>query len=189
MQPKPIVLIVYETRHGHTAKIAGRIAEAVEARGVNAVAMDVERLPEGLDPAEFDAVVVGGSVHFARHGRGVRGFVCERREALGRVPSAFFSVSGHAIGHTPDGERRTREYVDAFLAETNWSPDHVARFGGAVRYTRYNPVLRWVMKRIQKNAGRSTDTSSDHEYTDWGAVEDFAREVVRTVTRLVTRAG
>lgn len=189
MLRKPIVLIVYESRHGQTAKIAERIAGAAEARSVNAVVMDVERVPEELDPAGFDAVVVGGSVHYSRHGRGVRAFVREQREALGRVPSAFFSVSGHAIGPTPEGERRSREYVDAFVAETNWIPDHMARFGGAVRYTRYNPILRWVMKRIQKDAGRSTDTSRDHEYTDWGAVEDFAREVVRTVTRVVTRAG
>lgn len=189
MLRKPIVLIVYESGHGHTAKIAERIADAVDARGVNAVVMNVERVPEALDPAGFDAVVVGGSVHFGRHGRGVRAFVREWREALGRVPSAFFSVSGHAIDGTPEGERQSREYVDTFLASTNWKPDHVERFRGAVRYTRYNPLLRWVMKRIQKKAGRSTDTSRDHEYTDWGAVEDFGREVVRMVTRTVTLAG
>jgi menaquinone-dependent protoporphyrinogen oxidase len=29
------------------------------------------------------------------------------------------------------------------------------------------------MKRIAKHAGGSTDTSRDHEYTDWVALEQF----------------
>ena len=39
---------------------------------------------------------------------------------------------------------------------------------GALLYTRYNPVNRWMMKRI--------DTSQDYEYTDWNEVRAFADE-------------
>ena len=31
------------------------------------------------------------------------------------------------------------------------------------------------MKRMVKSSGGDTDTSKNHEYTDWQAVEEFAR--------------
>jgi menaquinone-dependent protoporphyrinogen oxidase len=41
-------------------------------------------------------------------------------------------------------------------------------------FTKYNPLMRWVLKQISKRAGGPTDTSRDHELTDWQQVEQFA---------------
>ena len=38
-------------------------------------------------------------------------------------------------------------------------------------------MLRWYMKKASKMNGGSTDTSRDHEYTDWGQVERFAGQI------------
>lgn len=179
--PKRKILIVYESRHGQTAKIAGALADTVGARGVEALALHVGNVPPDLDLAGYDLVAVGASIHFGRHPKSVAAFVRDRLDALEATPTAFFSVSGHAIDGTSEGDATARGYVDQFLAGTGWSPDRIARFAGGVPYTRYNIVLRFVMKKIQEKAGRSTDTSRDHEYTDWGAVEDFGRELVRIV--------
>ena len=54
---------------------------------------------------------------------------------------------------------------------------------GAINYTRYNPLLRWYMKRASKLNGGSTDTSRDHEYTDWTQVERLANEFVEKVLK------
>ena len=50
-----------------------------------------------------------------------------------------------------------------------------ARQAGCRRllYTQYNVLIRFVMKRIAKHAGGATDTSRDHEYTDWVALDQF----------------
>lgn len=64
----------------------------------------------------------------------------------------------------------------------------MARFAGAVPFTKYNVLLRFVMKRIQRKAGHSTDTSRDHVYTDWTAVEGFARDAVALVRSAVPTA-
>ena len=50
---------------------------------------------------------------------------------------------------------------------------------GALRYTHYNWLKRWMMKRIVTKAGGNTDTSRDYEYTDWAAVRAFADEFRR----------
>ena len=53
---------------------------------------------------------------------------------------------------------------------------------GALPYTRYNFLVRFVMRRISKAEGGDTDTSRDYEYTDWAAVDRFAVEFVEDVT-------
>jgi len=170
-------LIVYASRKGQTRKIAARIGDVLEGAGHDVRVIEVMELPGDLDLERFDLVVVGSSVKFGRHAGAIADFVRARRETLARRATGFFSVSGSAIAGTPDGERMAEEQVETFLAETGWRPDRVARFAGAVPYTRYDPFTRWFMKRLQRRAGRSTDTARDHEYTDWGAVERFGRKL------------
>jgi menaquinone-dependent protoporphyrinogen oxidase len=43
-------------------------------------------------------------------------------------------------------------------------------------FTKYPWWLRWIMKRISRSQGGPTDTSRDHELTDWIAVEQFAAD-------------
>jgi len=37
--------------------------------------------------------------------------------------------------------------------------------------------VRFVMKQIARKTGSPTDTSRDHELTDWAAVDRFAGEL------------
>ena len=50
---------------------------------------------------------------------------------------------------------------------------------GALLYTRYNFLVRFVMRQITKAEGGDTDTSRDYEYTDWDAVDRFAEAFAR----------
>jgi menaquinone-dependent protoporphyrinogen oxidase len=47
---------------------------------------------------------------------------------------------------------------------------------GALLYTQYGLLKRFIMKLIVKRQGGSTDTSVDHEYTDWAALQRFVDE-------------
>ena len=50
---------------------------------------------------------------------------------------------------------------------------HVLPVAGALTYPKYNPFVRFLMKRIARAEGGSTDTTRDHEFTDFAAVERF----------------
>jgi menaquinone-dependent protoporphyrinogen oxidase len=52
---------------------------------------------------------------------------------------------------------------------------------GALPYTRYNIVKRWIMRRIVAKAHGDTDTTRDYEYTDWQAVGQFAHDFSQRV--------
>jgi menaquinone-dependent protoporphyrinogen oxidase len=61
--------------------------------------------------------------------------------------------------------------------------------GGAMAYTKYGPLLRWIMKQIAKRNGGPTDTSRDHEMTDWVQVERFVDRFVALLDQTLAGAA
>lgn len=172
------VLVLYGTGEGQTAKVAETVAEALEERGYEVTVTDVAAESESgsVDVNEFDAVLVGASIHVGKQQAEIRTFVTERRDAFESRPTGFFQVS---LSSATDDEVRRAEaagYVDAFVEETGWQPDRVGLFGGALRYSKYGFLKRLVMKRIAREATGDTDTAQDYEYTDWEVVEAFAND-------------
>jgi menaquinone-dependent protoporphyrinogen oxidase len=45
-------------------------------------------------------------------------------------------------------------------------------------YRRYNPLVRFVMKRIARKAGAPTDSSRNYDFTDWPAIDRFVDRFV-----------
>jgi menaquinone-dependent protoporphyrinogen oxidase len=164
-------LVYYATSEGQTAKIARRIADRLATHGI---AVEVVEAPADVDPARFDAVLVGDSIHIGHYHRKMRKFLRKRREGLAGRPSGFFSVCLSIASKNEEDRAAARGLVDEMIEDTGWHPDRVAIFAGTRAYTRYGPLTRWVMKRIAAKEGADTDTSRDHEYTDWRAVDAFA---------------
>lgn len=173
----PRILVVFTTVDGHTRKVATRLAKTLTGAGLGAVLADLERVTEPLQTEDLGGVVVAGPVRFARHPRRLRSFVRRNREALSATGSAFVSVSAAAMSEDPEATEEARGYVDRFVEKTGWRPDRTHCAGGALAYTRYNPVVRLVMQSIARKAGLATDTSRDHVYTDWEALDAFGEEL------------
>ena len=72
-------------------------------------------------------------------------------------------VYGTSYGQTAKIARRT-----------GWQPALAVSLAGAMSYTRYNPLMRWMLRRMSRAEGGPTDTSRDHEMTDWSEVRGFA---------------
>jgi menaquinone-dependent protoporphyrinogen oxidase len=175
-------LVAYGTREGQTRKVAERIRDAIEGHGHTATTVGASEAAE-LSLSGFDAVVVGSDIHYEKHHPGVREFLAGAEDELRRLPTAFFQVS---MSSAVDDEERRAEaarYADELLEETGWNPDRVGFFGGALRYSKYGFLKRLMMKRIAKEATGDVDTSRDYEYTDWDAVDGFARGFVSFVER------
>ncbi|ODR83308.1 protoporphyrinogen oxidase [Haladaptatus sp. W1] len=169
-------LVVYGTGEGQTAKVADRIATVLTERGHDASAVDAAERPSKSDLESIDAFLVGASIHLGKHQTEISEFVRGNRETLTLRPTAFFQLSMSSA--TTDDERQAEAaaYVDEFLEETDWNPDRIGLFAGALRYSKYGFLKRLMMKRIAKEATGDTDTSRDYEYTDWHEVEAFATD-------------
>jgi menaquinone-dependent protoporphyrinogen oxidase len=180
------ILIAYGTTEGHTARIAEYLADAIRDRGHMAEAVDLKRPRDGLLDG-YDAVILGGSIHMGKHEECVRDFVLKNRMALERLPAAFFSVSLAAHGDMANAQA----YVENFEHETGWRPAHIGLFSGALLYRQYGFFQRLMMKKIvsSKPGSLSTDTSRDHEYTDWNQVRQFAEDFLERLVPKVDLAG
>ena len=172
-------LIVYATRQGQTAKITERVAEYLRARGHEARVQNLENRGSDVDPAGFDMVFVGAPIHVGGYPRAVSRFVRKHQAALARVPSAFLSVGLAVASRTSDGRAQTMPIVERFVSQTGWRPQRVELVAGALPYSKYNVLVRFVMRRIARAEGGDTDTSRDYEYTDWSALERFVGDFVQ----------
>jgi menaquinone-dependent protoporphyrinogen oxidase len=85
----------------------------------------------------------------------------------------------------PEARREAEQIMRRFCERCGWQPDPMRAVAGALPYTRYNWLKRWIMKRTVAKAGGDTDTSRDYEYTDW----DDLRAVTRDFARLVRTGG
>jgi menaquinone-dependent protoporphyrinogen oxidase len=175
------VLIPYGTSEGHTARIAEYIAGVIRDQGYEAYPVDIKR-SAAPEPDGYDAVIVGASIHMGKHQRCVQEFVRKNRYALERLPSAFFSVSLAAHDKTDAARKEVAGCIEKFVQHTGWRPSRAGVFAGALLYTRYGFIKRWIMRKIARNKGsRDTDISRDYIYTDWDSVKRFAEEFLGTL--------
>ena len=163
------LLVIYASVHGQAESIALRIAETA---GLETVIRDIDHA-DAEDLETCDSVIIVASVRFGKHARRVRRFVKENRKRLAELRTAFVSVSGSA--GDPATHADAKSYVELFEKETGWMPREVQLVAGAAKFTQYNPLVRWITKRAFESRGVKVDTHRDYEFTDWNAVEQFAR--------------
>ncbi|MBL0215267.1 MAG: protoporphyrinogen oxidase [Myxococcales bacterium] len=167
------ILIAFASHHGHTRKIAVRIGDHLRGLGHHT---ELASLDDGLrnipPPEDYDVVVLGSRVEVGRHAPTLAEYVRANRAELSEMPTALFSVSMAAAGAPPHAD--PAGYLAKQCDQLAWTPTRRAAFGGGLPYRQYNWITRFVMKQISRRAGHSTDTSRDHDFTDWAAVRSFA---------------
>jgi menaquinone-dependent protoporphyrinogen oxidase len=181
------ILVLYATREGHTHRIAEHVAATLRARGRTAEVLDAAHLPPSFALGSYSAAILAASVHAGEHEREMVEFARRYRAELDGMRTGFLSVSLAEAGaedptFTP--ERRAQAAADVqrmmvhFYDQTGWHPSRAKAVAGALLYTKYNFLVRLLMRHIVGKAGGSTDTSRDHEYTDWQALDRFVDELV-----------
>jgi menaquinone-dependent protoporphyrinogen oxidase len=164
------ILVAYATTEGTCRDLARHIGGRVEAAGHHALTAAVE---DSFDQvvAAADAVLLIGSVHLGQHKPALAAFVREHGKRIGRMPSAFLSVSLSAAD--PATREEAVGYLDVFLAEVGWTPTSSETVAGDLRYSRYGPLKRLFMRFMAGRKGLPTDTRRDHDLTDYEALDRF----------------
>ena len=159
------ILVVYATTDGHTAKIAGAVADTLRVHGA---AVDVDNLGRTHRlPDSYDGVIVASPVRGGKYPKPIRRWVRAHAAVLNARPTGFVSVCLGVLQHDAAVDPTSQTIMSRFLAETGWQPVVTKQVAGALPYTRYNWFIRLVMSRIAAKAGGDTETTRDYEYTDW----------------------
>lgn len=192
------IAVLYATREGHTALVAECAARRLRDFGIDVEVTNLRTTRSEVRLEDYDAAVLAASVHVGKHEPEIVKFVRQHRTQLEAMPTAFLSVSLSQAGvempqATPEQRARAaagvQEVLDNFYAETGWQPTLVKAVAGALLYTKYNFITRFILKQISKKAGGSTDTSRDHVYTDWTALEAFISSWAETFVSARRPAG
>jgi menaquinone-dependent protoporphyrinogen oxidase len=172
------ILMVYSTREGQTRRITEVMAEMAREAGYSVQVADMgER--GGFSTGTPSAILVAGSIRMGRHHGDLVRWVRTNQDLLDRVPSAVLSVSLSAAQESKRPE--AVGYVEDLLQETGWSPTLTCIAPGALAYTRYGGITRRMMRKIAEDGGLPTDTSRDHEFTDWAEVRSFTADFLERV--------
>ncbi|MFI4963551.1 MAG: flavodoxin domain-containing protein [Legionellales bacterium] len=170
------ILIVYGTTEGQTRKIAEFLrAETVKSGHTVSLADSTEGPPS---PLEYDAVLVGGSMHMQKYQASIKDYVQKHKRSLNQMHSAFFSVSLSAASDEEESWKELKEITEDFLEKTGWKPSMVEYVAGALLYTEYDFMKKFIMRLIAKRADHNTDTNHDTEYTDWNKLKTFLHQFI-----------
>lgn len=175
------ILILHASKKGQTEKIAHFIAESVQNHGHQTTIFPVNRIPDDFSTDAYDAVIIGGPIYIGRYPSYLQEFVTTHRDWLNRVPSAFFTVCMAIHSKNSQEQEQARSFGINFIKKTNWHTNMMETFAGAIKYTQYGFITRMIMRNIARKEGGDTDTSRDHEYTDWNAVTRFTEQFLKQV--------
>jgi len=174
-------LVLYGTTDGHTRKVAAAIADELRTAGETVDVVNAERLQPPVQPGDYAAVIVAGSVHAGGYQRSVRRWVRANRAALAARPTAFVSVCLAVLEHNPRTDRELDRILTRFFDRTGWQPTTTKIVAGALLFTKYGWLKRQaILSIVRKQLGSNVDMTRDYEYTDWDDVRAFAREFRET---------
>jgi menaquinone-dependent protoporphyrinogen oxidase len=183
------VPVLFASSEGQTALIAIRLAAVLHDHGLDTQAIDISTPDaETIDWNRVRGALVGASIHAGRHQKTAARFVQAHAGDLNAVPSAFFSVSLSAASKNRAEVEAAERLARAFPAEHGWRPACIVAVAGRLAYLEYNFLIRFVMKRIAKKEGGPTDTSRDHELTNWDDVDRLGREMAAMIHAKVVAA-
>lgn len=183
------VMIAFITKHGQTQRIAHYIFAQLLAGGQPAVLCDlssgVGARKATLLLADCAHALLVAPLYGGHYPRPFRRFVSQHAALFNKLPCTFVSVSltQAAVQDLARSDEERSEALQGLAkcvaqlsAATKFQPADVHHVAGALAYTQYGPIVRWVMKRIARHEHASTDTSRDHELTDWDALRGWIAE-------------
>jgi len=167
-------VVAYISANGQTKKIAEAVAAALKDKGMPAALVDIKKARGKIDAKDLKGVFLGGYIHAGKYPGGLFGFVARNRQVLSSIPVYFFTACLAAKVATEESKKTMDGYLESFRKTSGIAPTTAAFFAGAVPYTKYNPIVRAIMRKINESTGGDCDTTRDFEYTDWQAVKKFA---------------
>jgi menaquinone-dependent protoporphyrinogen oxidase len=172
------VPVFYATTEGQTSLIAEALAGHLRGAGLDSQAIDVTSLrAASFSWARTRAAVLAASVHAGHHQADAESFVRAHLVEFNDRPSVFVSVSLGICSSVPREADAARATAERFPAQLGWKAERILCVAGRLAYTRYGLLKRFVMRRIAAKAGGPTDTTRDHEMTDWGQVRALAADL------------
>ena len=138
--------------------------------------MDVLPISDKINLDNYKTIIIGASIRYGKYRKEVYSFVEDNIQILKMKENAFFSVN--VVARKPEKSTpNTNPYLKKFLSNIKWEPKNLGVFAGKIEYPKYKFIDKYAIKFIMWITKGPTDTSKTYEFTNWKAVEDFARDL------------
>lgn len=171
------IAVIFASVEGHTKKLADTISGQLSDQNIGVELIDL-RQPGFASFADYDAAILAAPIHIGKYPAAFETFVQSWKSELMNIPTAFVSVSLSIASDAESEREESAHYPDGLEKRTGWRADRIHHAAGALKYTEYDFFKRYMMRRISRLEGDPTDTSQDHEFTDWDALSKFVSDFV-----------
>ncbi len=164
-------LLAYSTVDGQTEMICRKIASYYSNEDI-----DILPISPLINLDNYKTVVIGASIRYGKHRNEIYDFIKDNLNLLNEVNNGFFSVN--VVARKPEKSTpETNPYVIKFLNKIDWEPKNIGVFAGKIDYPKYKLIDKCAIKFIMWITKGPTDTTKTYEFTDWKAVENFAKNL------------
>ncbi len=161
------VLVTYASKYGSTGGVADAIGKELCSQGA---AADVVFIKNAMNVGSYQGVVIGSAIYMGKWMSEATDFVKKNRDALSRVPVAYFLACMTLSQPTEKKQAEVLTYMDPILkAVPEIRPVGIGTFAGALDYNN----LSFLNKTILKSKG-----TPEGDFRDWNAIRAWAREPV-----------
>jgi menaquinone-dependent protoporphyrinogen oxidase len=169
------VLVAYTTRYGSTQEVAEAIGETLRGCGLK---IDIKHLRDVRSLLDYEAVVLGAPIFYARWHKDAHHFLSLHRQALAQRPVAVF-----ALGPLDRDEKQmagSRETLNKALLNFPWlAPVDVEVFIG-----RYDPTkLRFPDSLLLAIPASPLKKLPASDMRDWTAIRGWAGNLAAKLQR------
>ncbi|CEG25547.1 flavodoxin domain-containing protein [Bacillus sp. B-jedd] len=153
-------LIIYETKHGTVEHAVSLLADRLEGQTRTA------RVSDGSIPpiAEFDTVILGGSIYFGKIQKALSTFIVKHTDELLQKRLGLFICGAH-----PDSNEREKELREAFPEKLREHALAKEVFGFQIHFQSLNRLEKSIAKSILRQ-------KEDKEGLDMEAIASFAEK-------------
>ncbi|CAH0992748.1 Protoporphyrinogen IX dehydrogenase [menaquinone] [Sinobacterium norvegicum] len=178
-------LLIYASCDGHTKAIAAFVERIFSQQDTSCQCVSLTAIDD-INLTDFNCIILGASIRYGTHGKAVEQFVRRNLNLLNKTKSVFFSVNLVARKANKN-TIESNPYARKLLQQSGWQPLLANVFAGKLNYPDCGFFDRHFIRLIMKLTGGPTDPNSTTDFTDWQAVDNFARDVIELVTQENTR--
>jgi menaquinone-dependent protoporphyrinogen oxidase len=158
------VLVAYASKAGSTGEVAAAIAEVLKSKGLG---VDVKRISHVNDLSGYEGVILGSCIRIGAWLPEAVDFVKKHQTELGKMKTAFFTVSGTLREDDPETQKTVMAYLDPVRAV--FEPGSIGLFGGKIDYSKLSLLDRTVAKGVGSVEG---------DWRNWKAIQAWAQQAL-----------
>lgn len=175
------VFVGYSTWSGSTHEIADTIVKHLQDLDFQA---DIFNLKKVTAAPEYDAFILGTSIHASHPNRAFLKFIKNNYAFLSKRPTAIFAVCANMHQDTAENRSETLTWLQDSLKDLPEIPFiDIGLFGGAVLtsgpdYEKLNPFLKFIIKSMKKSV---IEKLGHEDFRNWEKIKIWTVDIAKKI--------